>query len=64
MESAEVAGGANLAYSLKLRRTTFENILAHFNPVSKELPDAARAQGEIDVVLVTDCISEGQNLQD
>lgn len=64
MECAEVAGSANRAYSLKLGRTTFENILAHFSPVSKELPDAARAQGEIDVVFATDCISEGQNLQD
>ncbi len=64
LECAEVAGSANRTHSLKLRRTTFENILAHFSPVSKELPAAARAEGEIDVVFATDCISEGQNLQD
>lgn len=64
LECAEVAGSANRTYSLKLRRTTFENILAHFSPVSKELPEASRAAGEIDVVFATDCISEGQNLQD
>ena len=64
LECAEVAGSANRTYSLKLRRTTFENILAHFSPVSKELPEASRANGEIDVVFATDCISEGQNLQD
>lgn len=64
LECAEVAGSANRTYSLKLRRTTFENILAHFSPRSKELPEAARAAGEIDVVFATDCISEGQNLQD
>ena len=64
LECAEVAGSANRTYSLKLRRTTFENILARFSPVSKELPEAQRAQGEIDVVFATDCISEGQNLQD
>lgn len=64
MECAEVSGDRNRTYSLKLRRTSFENILARFSPVSKELPEAQRAQGEIDVVLATDCISEGQNLQD
>ncbi len=64
LECAEVAGGTNRTYSLRLSRATFENILAYFSPVSKELPEAARAQGEIDVVFATDCISEGQNLQD
>lgn len=64
LECAEVAGSANRTYSLKLRRTTFENILAYFSPRSKELPEASLAAGEIDVVFATDCISEGQNLQD
>lgn len=64
LECAEVAGGTNRTYSLRLPRATFENILAYFSPVSKELPEAARARGEIDVVFATDCISEGQNLQD
>lgn len=64
LECAEVAGSANRTFSLKLRRTTFENILAHFSPVSKELPEVSRAAGEINVVFATDCISEGQNLQD
>lgn len=64
IECAEVAGSANRTYSLKLPRTTFENILARFSPVSKELPEAERQRGEIDVVFATDCISEGQNLQD
>ena len=64
LECAEVAGSTCRTYSLKLRRTTFESVLAHFSPRSKELPEAARAAGEIDVVFATDCISEGQNLQD
>ena len=64
LECAEVAGTVNRTYSLRLRRTNFENILSHFSPISKELPEAARALGEIDVVFATDCISEGQNLQD
>lgn len=64
LECAEVSGDRNRTYSLKLRRTTFEDILARFSPVSKELPEEQRAQGEIDIVIATDCISEGQNLQD
>ena len=64
IECAEVAGSSNRTYSLKLPRTTFENILARFSPVSKELPESQRELGEIDVVFATDCISEGQNLQD
>lgn len=64
LECAEVAGSANRTYSLKLKKTNFENILAHFSPVSKELSEEARKQGEIDIVFATDCISEGQNLQD
>ncbi|MCD4806812.1 MAG: DEAD/DEAH box helicase family protein [Methanococcoides sp.] len=43
----------------------FQSILTMFSPVSKEktliLPDEP---GEIDVLIGTDCISEGQNLQD
>ena len=43
----------------------FQSILTLFSPVSKEkaliLPDEP---GEIDVLIGTDCISEGQNLQD
>lgn len=64
IECAEVAGSSNRTYSLKLPRITFENILARFSPASKELPGSQRDLGEIDVVFATDCISEGQNLQD
>ena len=39
-------------------------MLARFSPKSKELRESERAKGEIDVVFATDCISEGQNLQD
>lgn len=46
-------------------RADFNNILTLFSPVSKEkdklLPNVKE---EIDVLIATDCISEGQNLQD
>ena len=51
-------------HSLKIKRATFDTVLAHFSPVSKELSDARRQLGEVDILFATDCISEGQNLQD
>ena len=64
LECALVTGQDNKVHSLKLRKTTFSNILAHFAPVAKELSERDRAKGEVDIVFATDCISEGQNLQD
>lgn len=57
-----MTGDRNRTWSLKLPSTTFEEVLGHFSPVSKELSDEGRALGEIDVLFATDCISEGQNL--
>lgn len=44
----------------------YDSILTNFSPVSKNRAqiDAAPQQGEIDILIATDCISEGQNLQD
>lgn len=64
LECAEVTGDGSRTHSLKLRQTTFERVLGHFSPKSKELSESERARGEIDIVFATDCISEGQNLQD
>lgn len=64
LECAEVTGDGSRIHSLKLRQTTFERVLGHFSPKSKELSESERALGEIDIVFATDCISEGQNLQD
>ena len=47
------------------RRADFQELLMLFSPKSKEkallLPEV---QDEIDILIATDCISEGQNLQD
>lgn len=40
----------------------YEDILVNFSPKSKER--SKEAEKEIDVLIATDCISEGQNLQD
>ena len=44
-------------------RADFNEVLKHFSPVSKERP-ADEPHHDIDVLIATDCISEGQNLQD
>ena len=44
-------------------RADFNEVLKHFSPVSKERP-ASDNKYDIDILIATDCISEGQNLQD
>ncbi|HZK24625.1 MAG TPA: C-terminal helicase domain-containing protein, partial [Oscillospiraceae bacterium] len=64
---AQVTGAGNPKSTLKTRRRAydFQEVLTLFSPVSKEkdkvLPNEP---GEIDILIATDCISEGQNLQD
>ena len=45
-------------------RGDMSTILSAFSPRSKERPDELAGEGEIDLLIATDCISEGQNLQD
>ena len=48
------------------RQTDFISILTNFSPRSKlreKMPNMPQ-EGEIDILIATDCISEGQNLQD
>ncbi len=57
--------GGNAA---SLGRTDFDDILTNFSPISKRRVDQVAAfpnqREEIDLLIATDCISEGQNLQD
>lgn len=48
------------------RQTDFLSILTNFSPRSKLREKMANMpqEGEIDILIATDCISEGQNLQD
>lgn len=68
IESAVVTGTRNPAMTIPTTRTTkpeFNTILTLFSPQSKSrdiLFD--ESPGEIDILIGTDCISEGQNLQD
>ena len=45
-------------------RGDMSGILSAFSPRSKERPAELASEGEIDLLIATDCISEGQNLQD
>ena len=60
--SALVIGSDNPKTNLKGVKTEFNNILTNFSPRSKERRD--KDKPEIDILIATDCISEGQNLQD
>ena len=64
LESAVVSGtGANKTTQLGLR-SDMSSILSAFSPRSKERPKEMDSEGQIDLLIATDCISEGQNLQD
>jgi SNF2 family DNA or RNA helicase len=51
-----------------LGRTDYDDILTNFSPIAKrradQAPRFANQREEIDLLIATDCISEGQNLQD
>ncbi|AEJ00217.1 helicase domain-containing protein [Nitrosomonas sp. Is79A3] len=65
IHSALVTGGGTNKTTLTGLGTELNNILTAFSPISKERnkldPDATT---ELDLLIATDCISEGQNLQD
>src|SRR5690606_22711847 len=64
INAAVVTGtGANKT-NLPGLRADMSSILSAFSRRSKERPAELSAEGEIDLLIATDCISEGQNLQD
>lgn len=63
IESALVTGSGRNQSTLPLRKD-LSSILTAFSPRSKERPADLAAEGELDLLIATDCISEGQNLQD
>lgn len=62
---ALVSGGARANRS-SFGTADFNHILTHFAPRAKQRAKMSSLpqQGEIDILIATDCISEGQNLQD
>ena len=64
LESALVTGTGGNQTTLPHLRKDLASILTTFAPRTKERPDDLAEEGEIDLLIATDCISEGQNLQD
>jgi hypothetical protein len=65
LDTAMITGTTDGRTTVKLKRTDMNTILTLFSPLSKDkellMPDNP---AEIDILIATDCISEGQNLQD
>lgn len=65
LNTAVITGSIDGKTTIKGFRATLNNVLTCFSPISKDknvlMPNN---DDEIDVLIATDCISEGQNLQD
>ena len=65
LETAVITGTIEGKTTIRLKQTNLNNVLTLFSPVSKGrdvlMPGSTQ---EIDILIATDCISEGQNLQD
>ena len=65
LDTAIISGTVDGRSTVKGLRTTLNNVLTCFSPISKGkdilMPNNP---AEIDILIATDCISEGQNLQD
>ncbi|MDO5970168.1 DEAD/DEAH box helicase [Flavivirga aquimarina] len=65
LNSALVTGSGNNKTNMKDCLSDLSSILTHFSPRSKNRKDIfPDVTSEIDILFCTDCISEGQNLQD
>ena len=65
LDTALITGAVDGRTTIKSLKATLNNVLTCFSPVSKGrdilMPGSTK---EIDILIATDCISEGQNLQD
>ncbi len=66
LQTAVVTGTGAARSTIKSLPTDTQSVLTCFSPVSKERAKVAPqlAGKDIDILIATDCISEGQNLQD
>jgi Helicase conserved C-terminal domain/SNF2-related domain len=64
LHSALVTGTGRNQTTLPDLRKDFVSIITAFSPRSKERPQDLAGEGEVDLLIATDCVSEGQNLQD
>ena len=64
LHSAVVTGTGGNKTTLPGLRKDLASILSAFAPLAKERPAELADDGDLDLLIATDCISEGQNLQD
>jgi len=64
VEAALMTGAGPNRTTLAGLRKDHASILTAFAPRSKERPEDLAGEGDLDLLIATDCISEGQNLQD
>ena len=64
IEAALVTGSGRNQSTLSGLRKDLASILTAFAPRAKERPEELATDGDLDLLIATDCISEGQNLQD
>ena len=65
LDTAVITGSIDGRTTIKGLKATLNNVLTCFSPISKSrdvlMPGSTK---EVDILIATDCISEGQNLQD
>ncbi|WFN33463.1 SNF2-related protein [Methanogenium sp. S4BF] len=65
LDTAMITGSVNGRTTVPKLKADFNQVLTCFSPVSKERDLLSlKEQANIDILIATDCISEGQNLQD
>ncbi|GLX87003.1 helicase [Thalassotalea loyana] len=65
VHSALITGSGTNKSTMQGAGNELNMLLTHFSPISKErVKVAPEATDQIDILIATDCISEGQNLQD
>jgi len=65
IESCLITGSGTNKTTLQTKEKDLNSLLTHFSPISKSRDKTdPYATKEIDILIATDCISEGQNLQD
>jgi hypothetical protein len=64
IDTALVTGAGGNQTTLPRLPRDLASVLSAFAPYSKERPSELAREGNLDLLIATDCISEGQNLQD
>ena len=64
LHSALVTGSIEGRTTIPKFKADLNNVLTCFSPLSKDKASLMPDSPEIDILIATDCISEGQNLQD